>query len=84
MDSAGRTPSVDESWRAAIAVQQNDLSTERGASFQLGRAADGSPVLTRDSGHGKEGVDGSSPSEGSFEKTKSLQIATSLLPRLTP
>jgi hypothetical protein len=54
MDSAGRTPSVDESWREAIAVQQNDLSTERGASFQLGRAADGSPVLTRDSGLGME------------------------------
>ena len=33
--------------------------------------------------HGKEGVDGSSPSEGSFKKTKQLQIAAFLLPLLT-
>ena len=33
--------------------------------------------------HGKEGVDGSSPSEGSFLKTKPLQIAAFLLPQLT-
>ena len=33
--------------------------------------------------HGKEGVDGSSPSEGSFKKMKPLQIAAFLLPLLT-
>jgi hypothetical protein len=35
---------------------------------------------TRD---GKEGVDGSSPSEGSFKRTESLQMAGYLLPLLT-
>jgi hypothetical protein len=50
------------------------------------KQADRQPVATHGNGfgaHGKEGVDGSSPSEGSSWKTKPLQIAAFLLPQLT-
>jgi hypothetical protein len=42
--------------------------------------ANGTHSKTAQTGHGKEGVDGSSPSEGSFKTTKPLQIVASLLP----
>ena len=58
----------------------NSLSLETPKTSQI--RCDRLPPIACDV-HGKEGVDGSSPSEGSFKKTKPPQMAAFLLPRVT-
>jgi hypothetical protein len=75
---------MERLWSPAGATGGNRW--QRGRARKPLKRADPQPMAThgnRLSAHGKEGVDGSSPSEGYFEKTKPLQMAAFLLPPLT-
>ena len=79
-----RLPSAGTSmWVATLILTYRVLVGTTGEQATAATAAGAATEIAAVLIEGFDKHDGSSPSEGFFEKTKSLQIGTLLLPRLT-